>query len=117
MDQRLGGEQMPHRRCVGATQVERGLDRDAQLSEAVLTSELQQLDHRPRPKLPTLALHERLPQTVVARRPAPRLTPLLQRLAARECAWLTLEHVEVVLQVKDLLVPSIRARVACLAST
>src|SRR5262249_55622201 len=110
--QRLGGQQMPHRRGVGATQVEGGLDRNAQLSEAMLTSEPQQLDHRLRPKLTPLAVHKCLPHTVVARRPASSLTPLLEWLAASERTWLALEHVQVVLQVEQLLVPSVRARVA-----
>jgi hypothetical protein len=80
-----------HGRGVGAAQVERRLDGHAQPSEAVLAAELEQLDHRLGAQLAPLALHERLPQAVVASWPASVLTPLGQRLAACQRARLALE--------------------------
>ena len=67
--------------------------------------------------LASVALHECLPVLVVADRPATSASPLLQRFAAGECAWFVLQHVQVVLQVEDLLMAVVRAHVASDAAT
>src|SRR5712692_2248255 len=76
-------------------------------------TELQQLDHCPGPILAPMPFHQPVPELVVAVGPASSSTPLVQGFAAGECAWLVLEHVQVVLEVEYLLVTTVRASVTC----
>ena len=112
MLQALGRHEVAHRRLVGAAQHQRRVDRSLQRRLPVRPAQLEQPDHRLRPGLAPVALDQRLPEAVVARRPAAELAPLLQRLAPGERAGLALQHVEVVLEVQDLLVAAVAALVA-----
>src|SRR5712691_5347271 len=104
---------MLDRRRVGAAQPQRRLDRTLQTRMAEAPTELQQLDHCPGPILAPMPLHQPVPELVVAVGPASSSTPLVQRFAAGEGAWLVLEHVQVVLQVEDLLMTTVRAGMTC----
>jgi hypothetical protein len=64
----------------------------------------------------SVALHQCLPVLVVADRPASSASPLLEWFAAGECARFALQHVHVVLEVEDLLMALVRARVTCHAA-
>src|SRR5260370_31117705 len=98
---------MLDRRRVGAAQSQRRLDRTLQARIAEPPTELQQLDHRPRPILAPMTFVQPVPELVIAVGPASSSTPLVQRFAAGERAWLMLEHVQVVLQVQHLLVATV----------
>jgi hypothetical protein len=113
VDQPISGHQMLDRRRVGAAQLQRRLDGTPQTHIATPPPELQQLDHRLRPVLTSMALHQPVPKLVVADWPASGSTPLLQGFAAGECARLVLEHVQVVFEVEDLLVTAVRALMTC----
>src|SRR6266542_3107463 len=104
---------MLDRRRVGTAQSQRRLDRTLQTRRAEPPPELQQFDHRPGPVLTSMTLVQPVPELVVAVGPASSSTPLVQRFAAGERAWLVLEHVQVVLQVEHLLVTTVRAGVTC----
>ncbi len=64
----------------------------------------QQLDHRPRARLLGHAAPSALPQPVETLRPAPALPPLLQRRRTGQRSRLSLQHVQVMLQIQHLLV-------------
>ncbi|HKH43626.1 MAG TPA: hypothetical protein VKM72_03090 [Thermoanaerobaculia bacterium] len=102
-----GRHEVTDGRLVGAAQHQRRVDRPEQLRLPMDPPELEQPDHLLRPGLAPVALDQRLPEAVVALRPAAEPTPLLQRLAAGERAGLALQHVEVVLEIEDLLVPAV----------
>src|SRR6266487_3538690 len=113
VDEAIGRHQMLDRRRISAAQLQRRLDRTSQTRVAESPTQLQQLDHCPGPVLAAMTFHQAVPELVVAHRPAPSSTPLLQRFAADECARLVLEHVQVVLQVEYLLATTVRAGVTC----
>src|SRR6266540_1642487 len=56
-----------------------------------------------------------LPQSVEALRPTSRLAPLHERSRSRQRPWLLAQHVEIVLQVEDLLLTAVAAFMPCQA--
>src|SRR5688572_20103550 len=103
----LSRHEVTHRRLVGAAQDQRRVNRSLQRRMPVRPAQLEQPDHLLRPGLATVALDQCLPESVVALRPAAEPSPLLQRLAPSERARLALQHVEVVFEIEDLLVPTV----------
>jgi hypothetical protein len=66
-------------------------------------AELDDRDHGPRAGLAALTLNQPLPQGIEAGGPPSRLPPLLQCRGSCQGAGFALEHIEIVLQVQDLL--------------
>jgi hypothetical protein len=52
-----------------------------------------------------ISVNQPLPQNIEAGGPPSRPPPLLQRRGSRQSTGFTLEHIEIVLQVQDLLAP------------
>ena len=74
-------------------------------------SQKQQLDHRLRTGLLPTPLLQLLPQPVEAARPQPSLSPLLQWARASERSRFLLKHVQVVLQIQDMLAAAVASLV------
>src|SRR5271170_7978725 len=64
-----------------------------------------------------MAYFEPLPELVITRRPTAGLAPLVQRFRPSKRAGLAVQHVQIVLQIKDLLADTIAAFVASHALT
>ena len=88
------------------------LNRLLQLQLTMLMREPEQLDHLPGSGLLAVSLHHRLPDLVEARRPETRLPSLLQRLRSRQRARLPIQDIEVMLQIRNLLLATITALVS-----
>src|SRR5439155_6823668 len=83
-----------------------------QLASAILLAEFQQTDHLPGTTLLPLPRHQRLPDPVETRRPQTRLPLLIQSRRSRQSPRLPPQHVEVVLQLENLLLVPVTTRVA-----
>src|SRR4051795_12035164 len=79
---------------------------------AVLFPQLDNLDHLTRLLLPSLPHHEPLPESVIISRPTTLLPPLLQWLRAGERTRFPIENIQVMFQVKHLLLVKITALMA-----
>jgi hypothetical protein len=75
----------------------------------VARAEFEQFDHLPRTFGSAMAQVQCLPQLVEGCRPSPRQPPLRQRSRACQCARLFEQYIEIVLQIKDLLLAAIAA--------
>src|SRR5665213_2081282 len=72
-------------------------------------AEFEQLDHLPRAQGSAMTQVQRLPQLIEGLWPASRLPPLCQRSGAGQCARLLAQHVQIMFQIKNLLLAAIAA--------
>src|SRR5579875_30571 len=84
----------------------------AQRLPAVASAQLKQLDHLPCAMLAAMPNVQRLPQPVEGLWPAPGLAPLGQSRRTGQGAGLAFEHIEIVLQIQDLLLATVAAFMA-----
>jgi hypothetical protein len=108
-----GGEQIANCGGIGAAQFDGLRDGTSELIASRTVTEVEQRDHLASAVLTAQAFDHPLPEQVIARRPSPLRTPLGQRRRACECAWLALQHIEIVFEIEDLLTLAIAAFMPC----
>src|ERR1035441_1019976 len=95
---------MSHRGCIRATQGQRLLHRLLQAFPTVPLAEREQLDHLPRAWVFAMPFLQTQPQPVETLRPPSAFAPLPQRTRSRQRSRFLLQHVEIVLQIENLLI-------------
>src|SRR5579864_419241 len=83
------------------------LDRFLQLEMTVFRSQLEQLDHLPGAALFAVTFDKGLPDAIEAGGPQTSLPSLFQRLRSGQCARLAIQHIQVMLQLQDLLLTAV----------
>jgi len=74
---------------------------------AVLGRQLEQFDHLPGAALLAMTFDERLPDAIKTRGPSTGLPSLFQWLRSSQCARLAIQHVEIMFEIEDLLLPAL----------
>src|SRR5450432_866363 len=100
---------MANRGSILTAHRQRLLDGNSQLVPAVTGAEFEQFDHLPCTLGPAMPQVQRLPQLIEGCRPAPCLPPLRQWSRACQCARLLAQHIQIMLQIEDLLLSAVAA--------
>src|SRR4051794_18432447 len=105
----VDAQQITNRAYVRTAQLQRFFHGLTYLRRSTLPRQQQNVDHRASPFLLALALAQHIPELVVASRPSPLCPALLQRRRAGQRTRLLRQHIQVMLQLEDLLMPFIAA--------
>jgi hypothetical protein len=111
MPQFLSIQEMPDGGRVVASRGQSGLDGVLQLRMAVRLRKLEQIDHLFRATLLAMSFYERLPDLIEAGWPQTGFPFLFQRLGSGQWAWFTRQHIQIMLEIEDLLQASVTALV------